>query len=516
MRGRFTEKLGKFASEPRLIALAASGGALPAIAQSVRDAIVAAWPACEIEELLDLRSLDDDGPGRRRDVVLYFADGAPAADVDWLGRAEARLDRRTALYVVAPDGSIARRLRRVNAPQAPALDVVAIIQNHFRGQARRRRSSYVIDRLRRKSGRLERLSLEDPLTGVFNRRGFYRFLHAEWSRASRHDADLACVMIDIDRFKRLNDTYGHKIGDQILRHFARVLRASCRASDILGRVGGEEFCVILPSCNEHQAFLWAEKLRRRVSHALLKAGEKSLRVTASFGVAASATQLHDEHELIDLADQAMLVAKYGGRNRVTRASALSGKSVAESRVSPSSRVVRVLLDSLALRDPATHQHSHRVAQFATLLAKHVGLSENEVWIAEVAGLLHDIGKLGLPNSVLQKADKLDERERELVHKSLETSYDIARSAFGEGPLAETIKASRMWIRDAAEQGDGRLPISARILAIADAFDAMTSAAPYRPPLSRAAAIAELNRFAGVQFDSDLVREFVGLVEESLN
>ncbi|MFO0944973.1 MAG: HD domain-containing protein [Planctomycetota bacterium] len=207
----------------------------------------------------------------------------------------------------------------------------------------------------------------------------------------------------------------------------------------------------------------------------------------------------------------MLVAKHGGRNRVVAASSLVGRKFPPSRTSPSSRIVRLLLDSLAIRDPETARHCQRVSQYSTLLAKQLGLGENEIWIAEVGALLHDIGKMGLPDRVLQKRSTLDPSERELVNLSLDTSYDIARNAFGDGPVSEAVRGSRVWYQDASRFNGGRLPIAARIVAIADAYDAMISPHSYREGFSREQAIEELERCSGTQFDGELVRHFNAMV-----
>lgn len=496
-------------------ALIVSDPAVPVeLASAVEKRLLEQWPSMSLSRLGDPAE-EGDARFQDLDIAVLLRSGADGDWPRWAEEALSRLPARTRILVARPDGEL-WLLRAESAadasPESIADGVARMVERSLTRRATVRRLRYRIERLRRTCRRLNRLSLQDPLTRVLNRRGFRRFFRAEWSRAARQDGDVACVMIDIDRFKRLNDSYGHKVGDQILRRVAGILRQSCRASDILGRVGGEEFCVILPSCNEHQAFLWAEKVRRRIAGALLKAGGKSLRITASFGVAASHGGLVEEQDLIDTADRAMLAAKQGGRNRTVPASDLNGRLEASQRIAPGSRVVRVLLDSLALRDAATYKHSHRVAQLATLLAKQVGLGENELWIAEVAGLLHDIGKIGLPDSVLQKADRLTPEERRQVDLALKSSSDVVRSAFGDGPLAEAVESSRVWVKDAGREGR-RLPISARIVAIADAFDSMTSPWAYRPALSRSAAIAELARNAGTQFDADLVREFRAIAED---
>ena len=362
--------------------------------------------------------------------------------------------------------------------------------------------------------RYRRLSMEDTLTGLLNRRGFHRIMKLAWAQASRQNTDLACVAIDIDHFKDVNDNYGHSLGDWALRCFASTLTSACRSSDVIGRIGGEEFCVLLPNCHEQQALEWAEKARARVEETELFAKGDAIRLTASFGVAAFSSDLRDEHELVDLADRALMVAKHSGRNSVVSAHAIARDKSASNRLDSCNPVIRSLLDSLSVRDRAISEHCERVSAYSARLARRLGLHANEVWTAEMAGLLHDVGKIGVPDNVLNKPGVLDPEERDLVRWSLESSYDIVRSAFGEGPLAQTVRDSRRWFRDFADSPRNQQPISGQIVAIADAYDSMTSPAPYRKSRTGEQALEELNRCAGTQFDAELVDHFSAVVAET--
>jgi diguanylate cyclase (GGDEF)-like protein len=169
---------------------------------------------------------------------------------------------------------------------------------------------------------LRRLAKSDPLTGVLNRRSFEEHLEREFQHARRHRRDLACVMLDIDFFKRVNDTYGHPAGDQVLRTVARVLQSQCRADDYLGRLGGEEFCILLTETNESGAAAWAERARVLLAQHPIATDNATLSVTSSFGVCQCLADMESAHSLVDLSDQALLVAKQSGRDRVVRASSL--------------------------------------------------------------------------------------------------------------------------------------------------------------------------------------------------
>lgn len=171
-------------------------------------------------------------------------------------------------------------------------------------------------RVLRRERRLSDLAKSDPLTGLADQRAFIDILAAEWSRAARLRSSLTCVMCDIDFFKRINDTYGHGIGDEVIRTIADMLDKSCRASDVVARVGGEEFCIMLPETSEKDAVLWANRIREKIAAIEFNDGDKTFHVTISIGIADRQADVCTPDTLIDFADQALLVAKQSGRDRV--------------------------------------------------------------------------------------------------------------------------------------------------------------------------------------------------------
>jgi diguanylate cyclase (GGDEF)-like protein len=174
--------------------------------------------------------------------------------------------------------------------------------------------------------RLSRLARIDQLTQLMPQRVFYECLEKEWQRARRVPMPLSCVMLDIDFFKRINDVHGHPTGDEVLKIVSQVLRDSCRASDSPCRYGGEEFCVMLPETDEGAAAVWAERVRRKLAELAIPAGDRELRITASFGIAQKRDDTHTAEELVDRADQALLCAKHSGRDRVVCFESLSNKN----------------------------------------------------------------------------------------------------------------------------------------------------------------------------------------------
>lgn len=174
---------------------------------------------------------------------------------------------------------------------------------------------------------LARQARQDSLTGLLNRRSFLEELERECSRANRGASPLSCVMLDIDYFKRVNDSHGHAAGDAVLKAIAQIVRLECRPTDVAGRYGGEELCVLLPDTTEESALVWAERTRRRIAETSIAASEGALSVTASFGVAERREPVAAAEDLIELADQALRLAKQLGRDRVLATGSLGRTTV---------------------------------------------------------------------------------------------------------------------------------------------------------------------------------------------
>jgi two-component system, cell cycle response regulator len=175
--------------------------------------------------------------------------------------------------------------------------------------------------------RLSKLANVDPMTGLATRRTLFDKVQREWRRAARYESPLSCVMIDIDFFKRINDTHGHHVGDDVIRQLGKLLGSGVRDCDIAGRYGGEEFCVVLPETSEQQAMIWAERMRKRVAELRIPIRNSSLSITASFGVAERLADTNTAEQLIDMADQALVAAKRSGRDRVIAYQALTQTAV---------------------------------------------------------------------------------------------------------------------------------------------------------------------------------------------
>ncbi len=390
------------------------------------------------------------------------------------------------------------------------------------------------DEINRQNQELQALATTDPLTGCMNRRSFFATFETQWSSAKRYNHSLACIMVDVDHFKRINDRHGHSVGDQVLRHVADLLKSLARDTDLVCRYGGEEFCVLLPQIGIEGAVQAAERFRSGIEFKPCGA----INVTASVGVSAIELNATNPQALLDQADKSLYAAKRGGRNRVVRWDSLPpdfditekkeagaadhGRAVAAAAETDQNlpipfHAVTALMSALAHRDTATAEHSQRVADLCIATAKGL-MSVNDCFVLEVAALLHDIGKLGVPDAILLKPGPLSEEEWKVMRTHDQMGVEIISAAFGSVGLTEIVRAHHAWFGGNPENPglptQNEIPLGARILTIADAYDAMVSERPYHRPKNRKQAFEELRRCAGKQFDPALVERLITAVESS--
>jgi diguanylate cyclase (GGDEF)-like protein/PAS domain S-box-containing protein len=355
---------------------------------------------------------------------------------------------------------------------------------------------------------IERQSRTDSLTGLANRRHLVEVLHAELGRAAREGRAPGVVLIDLDRFKVVNDTHGHPAGDAVLVEVGRRLRRSIRAYDTVGRWGGEEFCVVLPGLEtEAELHRAADQLRAAITAAPVGAGaELLLTVTSSAGGALAQAGLWSVEALIDAADRALYSAKRRGRDR-TR---LFGDLTVEDLVAEEPEAIR-LAQALALsagaREGIAENHCAQVADLAASIAVAVGLPEVTVMRCRLAGWLHDLGKIAIPDAILTKAGPLDDEEWAVMRTHAEIGESILRRIAGLSDAAAAVRHHHERY-DGSGYPDGlagdEIPMEARILACADTYSAITVDRVYRAARSGEEAIAELRACAGSQLDPKIV------------
>lgn len=369
----------------------------------------------------------------------------------------------------------------------------------------------------------------DRLTLVASRPTLLDLLFTEVDRAIRHDRPFCIAFIDLDHFKAVNDTFGHEIGDIVLRGVARVFREQTRASDFIGRYGGEEFVLALPETSIADAAAVAEKLRVAVLRERFRSGQgDEVNVSVSIGVAGGTGANLRVDKLLRDADAAMYVAKSLGRNQTyvfaepddDAASIPRAPLTAEARrraveVGDRARQAAesVLADVLAPYAHYAGRPSPLIAEIAVQLATALKLPDAEVERIRVASLLHDVGKLAVPPQILEKPGPLDPAEWQRVVQHPRVGQLIIDRVAAVGAAGAIILHHHE-----RYGGNGYpfglhgsdIPIGARIVAIADAYDAMVRDRPYRRAIGHRAAIAELREHARIQFDPELVDLFCAM------
>ncbi len=392
-------------------------------------------------------------------------------------------------------------------------------------------------RLHNMQQKLRKAAITDGLTGLYNHDYLNHVIESEMARSRRFGHPLALIMLDIDNFKGINDTFGHLAGNAVLVETSKLLRECVREIDTVGRFGGEEFLVVLPQASSRDAAGVAERMRSAMETSLVVPSLRGHAVTASFGVVDSDdSRVNSSSQLMDLTDRALYQAKRRGRNRVILATEVDERD----NGSPSLQIedveslrrrvaalslqakdvyvqsVASLVQALDERDPYTARHARNVSFYAERLAMAMGCSRALVKSVRNAALLHDVGKVAVPDSVLLKTASLTPDEHALM---------------SEVPLISTrivdhlriLESEIQIIRHQREHFDGsghpeglkgtRIPIGARILLVADAFDAMTTNRVYRQRSSVEAVLGELVALAGKQFDPKIVAALQNLLEK---
>jgi diguanylate cyclase (GGDEF)-like protein len=369
-------------------------------------------------------------------------------------------------------------------------------------------------------GQVERLVTQlaaaartDALTQLANRRELEERFAAELERSTRTARPLSILVLDLDWFKEYNDRFGHNAGDRVLVMLAQALKRATRTSDVVARLGGEEFGVLAPETDETEAYLLAERLRAEVRTAFARETDK---MTISCGVASFPIHGITSGELLHSADRALYEAKESGRDRsvVFRQAGVEGverEKVAMERTSPRLASLVSLAEAVDRRK-GSPANSRRVARYAQALARKLRLPDEEIERVRIAALLRDVGEVGVAESILNKDGPLDPRERQEVERHPEIGARIVGAA-QLGRVGE-------WILTHHERPDGQgyprglrehqIPLEGRIVAVADAYGAMTADRPYRRPFSPHRARAELQARAGTQFDHDVVEAFLEL------
>ena len=378
----------------------------------------------------------------------------------------------------------------------------------------------------------------DALTGLYNWRYFHEILSREVERARLGTDPLSIILVDVDMFKVVNDCYGHQMGDKVLCYLADTISQTTKPTDYIARYGGDEMAIVLPLTTLNDAKNLAQRLCQRLSQNSFGDRGFTLEIACSFGVATLGPGDKASAEaLVRMADEALYTAKRQGRNQVCVWSGAQKEqlSASNSKVFEQLHQMRThvasinaqsrkqamesmwtLVKALEARDPYSAHHSENVMQYAIAIAREMGLATPFVQHIHNAAILHDIGKIGVPDRVLKKIGKLSNSEWKLMKQHPLMSAEIL------GQLT-VLKREVLSVKHHHEHFDGsgypdglagkQIPIGARILTVADSFDAITSSRIYRPAKNGQAAIAEIARCSSSQFDPEVAQAFLRIAQE---
>jgi diguanylate cyclase (GGDEF)-like protein/PAS domain S-box-containing protein/putative nucleotidyltransferase with HDIG domain len=330
------------------------------------------------------------------------------------------------------------------------------------------------------------MSYHDQLTGLYNR----RFFEEEFKRLdTKRNLPLALIMADVNGLKLFNDAFGHKLGDQLLRKTADIFRSICREDEIIARLGGDEFVILLPKTSVQEAEQIVTRMKEKGSES--KIGNMELSISFGWDVKS------DTDDYID--DLYKRVEDYMYRNKLVESPSVHGK------------MFETIIKTLHEKNPREEQHSKRVSELSAKFAKALGMNSREVEEIKTTGWLHDIGKVAISESILNKTGKLDNEEWTEIKRHPEIGYRILSTVNEMAELADIVLVHHeRWDGKGYPQGlkGEEIPLNGRIIAVADAFDAMTRQRTYREVLSDEDAIEEIRKNAGTQFDPDIVEVFI--------
>lgn len=386
---------------------------------------------------------------------------------------------------------------------------------------------------------MQELLIREPLTGCYNRRFMEEELNRLATLAEEKGQPFSMMLLDIDYFKQLNDAYGHRVGDECLQHIVRRLRGLTRPGDSLIRWGGDEFLLLFPDTGEEGARTFARRIHEEVRNDSRAAGSRNRKITLSSGVLTQPGGLrpYRRHELLEKVDRALYESKRKGRDQFTVWSEVPDKSLGQQpllrrgadRDDPElggeslGREYQFALDALIAildaREFETALHSKRVAKLVTYLLRKLGVTGREYRDVVHGAILHDIGKIAIPDHILHKNGPLTTHEWQIMRRHPEIGYRFIQS----GPMFKKAGEIILYHHENFDGGGyprglrgEEIPLGVRIFSPVDVYDAMRSNRVYKDPMSRERATEEIRVNAGTQFDPRVVEVFLEVIPELEN
>ncbi|MFH1640921.1 MAG: diguanylate cyclase, partial [Candidatus Omnitrophota bacterium] len=387
--------------------------------------------------------------------------------------------------------------------------------------------------------RLKSLALRDPHTGLFNHRYFQEVIEREFDRAKRNGHNLSLIMLDLDYFKSINDVYGHIFGDLVLKQLAVQIKRMVRGYDVVVRYGGEEFVIVCPATTRSSALVLAQRIQEAINLYNFGNSKNIVKLKLSLAVASyPEDHILNGMDLIKVADHILNKVKESGGNRVYcsldiskgKPNALENhrktadvKSLKEKLEKLTKRANQSLIEAtfafartIDLKDHYTGEHVEKTVHYATEIANLLGLPRNDVELVKQASILHDLGKIGISENILLKKSKLSKKEMEEVKKHPRIGVEIIRPIhFLHAIVPLMLYHHERWDGKGYPYGlkGEEIPIGARIIAIADVYQALISDRPYHKAYTESEAVNIIKKGSGSQFDPHIVITFLGVLKQ---
>jgi len=330
------------------------------------------------------------------------------------------------------------------------------------------------------------LSYHDELTGLYNR----RFYEEEMKRIdTSRNLPLTIIMGDVNGLKLVNDSFGHAVGDELLKKAAQAIKKGCRADDVIARLGGDEFIAILPNTGKTEMNAIINRIKSNVDSEKIS----DLEISISFGYGTKENENQNIQDIFKSAEDSMYRQKLGESSSIK------------------SKTIDLIMNTLYEKNPREQLHSKRVSETCEFISQSMNLSEADSQQMKIAGLMHDIGKIGIDEHVLNSTGLLNHDEWEEIRRHSEVGYRILSSCNEFAEIAESVlEHHERWDGKGYPKGlqGEEISLAARIIAIADSFDAMTGERTYKSSLSVDEALEEIMKCAGTQFDPNITKVFV--------
>lgn len=369
---------------------------------------------------------------------------------------------------------------------------------------------------KRRKEEYKHLSIKDSLTGVYNHRYFYDYIE----KIKNNKEKVHIMFCDLDHFKKINDSIGHRGGDFILIKTAEIIKNTISEKGTVFRYGGEEIVIIIENSNEEEVYDLAENIRKSIIHSSeLNKLSNNIMVSISIGIASYPKNSTDLLLLVEKADKAMYYAKYNGRNQVCVYNENLEKIDSEKDYFNNEILdyITSLVKSIEAKDSYTAQHSESVAYYATLLAEELELNNNEKYYIKLGALLHDCGKIGIPDNILNKPGRFTDEEFEIMKSHTVIGHNIVKRLSKDNIILQSC------VRNHHERYDGNgypdklkgeeIPLYARMIGVVDAYDAMVSKRSYKDSMSKEKSIDILKAEKRKQFDPYLVDKFIDVLQK---